>query len=505
MGNTLVEIPNISSNMYQISADDIGTHIRVAAVAADGEDGYRGTAMGEIGPFELDPSTRRSLDNAIGAGGSRFPVRHYKNETDAEASTQDLVIHVMQEDVKVVTPGMTEKHNKEVNTHYGADYPKVIIHPLDTVKFQLVFSEDKIFHLAALSRTSRDLVALTIRCFHARKYISTSYILSHQRGQSDALDLQVMISRLTQELNRAIGSKERIERVLKKTAEEKSSLDAQLHETITSYTTVIETLQQAVQNNSGTPSSSNSSLLQRLREAEREASMAKSELVEVRHDRWLNAQHAKSDPFNDGAEEEMKQLRAENERCMQRLKEVEKNSVDLRRQLAETDHVRQEKETLVVRMRAVEQEKQAVIANYHHVKNEYDQLQKQSAESSRSSAINNSRIDQILEEKSRLERQVEQMCRHSEHGKSSQEAQVERLMGANARLLEEKDRAEKENIRILALYDQTLAQLKAGTPEGGSDPTVQATIQQQQDRIEKLEQENASLKTRIRKLATTGP
>ena len=37
------------------------------------------------------------------------------------------------------------------------------------LQFQLVMSEVKTFHLMALSRTARDLIALTIRCFHAKK------------------------------------------------------------------------------------------------------------------------------------------------------------------------------------------------------------------------------------------------------------------------------------------------------------------------------------------------
>ena len=42
--------------------------------------------------------------------------------------------------------------------------------PCDLRQFQLVMSEVKTFHLMALSRTSRDLIALTIRCFHAKKW-----------------------------------------------------------------------------------------------------------------------------------------------------------------------------------------------------------------------------------------------------------------------------------------------------------------------------------------------
>ena len=33
-------------------------------------------------------------------------------------------------------------------------------------------------HFSALSRQSRDLIALTVRVFHARKHISTAYVLN---------------------------------------------------------------------------------------------------------------------------------------------------------------------------------------------------------------------------------------------------------------------------------------------------------------------------------------
>jgi len=522
VGQSLVEIPDISSNMYQVSADDIGTTICVSAVAADSEDGYWGEAVGEIGPFELDSSTRRSLENAIGAGGSRFPVRHYRPDAADGATATDLVIHVMQDDVKVVQPGMTERFNKEVTSYYTADFPKVLIHPLDTVKFQLVMSDDKTFHLAALSRTSRDLVALTIRCFHARKYISTSYVLSQlftksNNGTSDstaALDLQMMTSRLTQELNSSIIRQERIERMHRRTLEEKACLSEQLHETICSYQNVVEDQAQQLQARGGDCNSSVGSnnhayqtLMQRLRDAEREASSSKLELEEVRH-RWLDTTQGKiADPFNDGLQEELQQAKQENQRTIQRMRESEKTNNELRRLLAELEKLRPEKEQLVLRLRGVEQEKQEWISNYHQIKNEFDKLQIAHRESQNNKAgqsmIDENRLAQIMDEKNRLNKQIENIAREKERGKNSQESQVERLMAVNAKLLEEKDREEQEKLKISQLYQETVAQLRSGTMagNGGGDG---ALVQQQQETIQRLEAENGSLKSRIRKLALSG-
>jgi hypothetical protein len=174
VGETLVQIPSIESNAYQISADDIGTSVCVLARPADGEtDGWTGEAHGEIGPFQLDPSTRKLLDNAIGARGTIFPVQSHMEG----GHTQDCKLQVLESEMKFIIPGPADRNNKEIVAYYKADYPKVIIHPLDTTKFQLEMSEQKKLNLSALGRTSRDLIALTIRCFQARQYVATTFVL----------------------------------------------------------------------------------------------------------------------------------------------------------------------------------------------------------------------------------------------------------------------------------------------------------------------------------------
>ena len=52
-------------------------------------------------------------------------------------------------------------------------------------QFQLVMSEVKTFHLMALTRTARDLIALTIRCFHAKKCPGTFFVHRRVAGLSE--------------------------------------------------------------------------------------------------------------------------------------------------------------------------------------------------------------------------------------------------------------------------------------------------------------------------------
>jgi hypothetical protein len=74
-----------------------------------------------------------------------------------------------------------------ISLKYTIDYPKIELDPFDTQKFKIYYSDDKIdakydfnkcIELKALSRQSRDLIALAIKCFSAHTYYINSKIIS---------------------------------------------------------------------------------------------------------------------------------------------------------------------------------------------------------------------------------------------------------------------------------------------------------------------------------------
>jgi hypothetical protein len=71
-GERLYQIPEIHSNVYQLSAEDIGCVVRVMTtpIEPESESGASGIAYGEFGPIELDPSARQTLEQVLGTGGS---------------------------------------------------------------------------------------------------------------------------------------------------------------------------------------------------------------------------------------------------------------------------------------------------------------------------------------------------------------------------------------------------------------------------------------------------
>ncbi|CAE8587663.1 unnamed protein product, partial [Polarella glacialis] len=356
-------------------------------------------AHGVIGPFELDPITRMSLENILSSGASRFPVRHFRDQNDPHP--RDLQIHVTQDHVKVVHPG-AERGSSEVLAPYSADYPKVIIHPLDTCKFRLELSEeqDKVYHFVALSRTSRDLIALLIRCFHARQYVATAFILS-RLFQNPAtpgapltsvahydLDIERLGDRLGKELNRNVAQLESVEKVVRNANLEKRELQAQLGETINSYTEAIEKLHQQL-----TPAAKGgaaASLQLQIHDARATNSRLQLELQELRPALEEEKQRSAGDDVDGPAAQararaveafraEITQLRSSISKLAGNAEQYSQRDMtisnELRRLRGDVESLNREKEGLEKCIGQADKEKSDLIENFLYVKGCLDKLQ----------------------------------------------------------------------------------------------------------------------------------
>jgi len=539
LGAHLIEIPGINGSMYHTSADDIGAD--VVCVAEPAGDPGQGQAVGVLGPFMLDPINKMSLENMLASENTRFPVRHYRDEDDPHP--RDLQIHVMQDYVKVVHPG-ADRGSSEVVAPYSADYPKVVIHPLDTCKFRLELSEeaDKIYHFVALSRQSRDSIALLIRCFHSRKYVATSFILSRlfqnpatpgapltTHVQHDGFDIHALGERLGKELDRTVGQLEVVEKVVKNATNEKGELQAQLRETISSYTEAIEQLHQQLAVARGGPAAS---LQLQLHEARAQQNSLQLDMQEVRHNIEQEQQRAPktSEPSAECAAQvealrgEISQLKTSisalaGDRAMNSQRDLTRQE-ELRRLRADVDMLNSEKEGLERCSVQADKDKQDLIENFLYVKGCLDKLQMASLQMPAASPEHEREVarlketySQVVDERNRLAIRVETMDRDREKQKQQRESALERVMNANARLLEERDRLEKEKARVSELYQSTMGAMGAGAGAGGAGgnaaggdasaslEALKAELTQKQELLRKREQEGESLRARLRKLA----
>lgn len=207
---------------------------------------------------------------------------------------------------------------------------------------------------------------------------------------------------------------------------------------------------------------------------------------------------------------------------------------ELKRLRQDIEGLHNQKEVLRRQLQDADRERQDLQENFLYVKNQLDKVQLRQAQVSSNPAGESSkelqRCSQTLvtvqEERSRLSMRLEGLLREVEKEKAYHEQSLERLMNANARLMEEKDKAANEVQRISQLYSesvQNLQQTQSGVFRGTSlectgraesmagDPAdlvdmeelgnLRAQVMQVDEALKRKEHENDSLKNRIRKLA----
>mmetsp|Transcript_16237 Transcript_16237/g.36399 ORF Transcript_16237/g.36399 Transcript_16237/m.36399 type:complete len:616 (+) Transcript_16237:147-1994(+) len=528
------EIPKIAGGMYHASADDVGVYVVCQAEPSGPSSDAHGTAFGQIGPFELDPITRMSVEDLVAREGSRFPVRHFRDAEDQRP--RDLQIHVRPDSVKVVHPGP----NNEVVAPYTADFPKVILDPQDTCHFRLELSEDreKNYHFVALSRSSRDLIVLLIRIFHARTYVANSYMLGQvvqnpmksgflsldQRPCNPGYDVSKHAERLGKELDRAAGQLEAVDKMATCAHEERAQLQVQLQETISSYTEVIDKLHDQIAKAKG---GLVASLQLQLHDAKALNSKLTTDMRDLR-ERLEQEEQTTSEGYGAEATE----LREEIARLEASLRAISGGTVvssqrdesrcqtreqELRRLRQDVDELQKEKEGLERNVQQGEREKQDLIENFLYVKGALDKLQIQSLDMPEASPEVVGEVLQLktsysdaVDERNRLAVKVESMDRDREKEKAHRDAAVERVMATNAKLMEERDRLQKEKSRISELYRGTMsamgadeaAEVRSGTaPSTESLTALEAEVAEKSDQLRKAELEGDSLRSRLRKLA----
>lgn len=202
-GTRIYNLNGIGGNVYQLSAEDVGCKIRVEVIPME-EDIYEGNAVAEFGPVTVEPSARQSLEYILGSGGSRFPVTIYYPEDrhkmiDERAFKEGTLI------INAKTIKLEEKQDfsgtkKEIfSCKYTIDHPKIDITSNDTKMLAIDYYDDDDVYgserglnfsldLRALSRQSRDLIALSIRCFSALNYFKNSKIINTLNREEEGLD-----------------------------------------------------------------------------------------------------------------------------------------------------------------------------------------------------------------------------------------------------------------------------------------------------------------------------
>jgi len=309
---------------------------------------------------------------------------------------------------------------------------------------------------------------------------------------------------------------------------EKHELQAQLRETITSYTEAIEKLHQQL--NKAGP---DAALQWKLHDTKATNSKMQLEIADV--------MQQMADEFPDGLgqygdDAKKAEATAEEEALKVEVEQLRKNITALagdavnnvqidNSRAAELTRLRRDVDTLTDvnnglnrNLKDAETEKQNLIDNFLNVKKDLDNLQIASLNSAAANPemerhLTSLRIkhDEALSERNRVAAQIESIDRDRENQKQQQEAALERVMAQNAKLLEERDRMDKEKNRVSGLYQATMGAMGAGpetaAPSASDDGTVESVedlkerLRQKKELLTKREEESESLRSRLRKLA----
>jgi len=380
-----------------------------------------------------------------------------------------------------------------------------------------------------------------------------------QHMQDMRMNSCISLERLVKELNRAMQQKELSDRVLRNTNFEKQDLQEQLTETISGFTEVIGGLEDQVPDGAGgagaaweQPAVTQEQVREQAREnqvLQAELQRCRQELLRLRQTREAHAETAQRQAA--AYAEDLRKAQADRDCLQARLKEVsfasasaqqqheleQAHTQELKRLRKDVECLHGQKEHLRRELLDKSAEREELQQNFLYVKSQLDKVQVKLAQSSSSASSSSSgpgpsrevlkhqqTVDMIGEERSRFSLRLEAMLNDMEKEKAYHEQSVERLMTANARIMEEKDRARRELQRVSDVYaqsvkglqhDETLTTTRSLCEAGSGDPAaagggaadaeevqrLRAQISAADEALTKRAQENESLKARIRKLA----
>lgn len=554
-GSHALDIPGVVGDRYCVSADDIGMEVVCLAKA---QAQHLGEACGVFGPFEVDPITQMNLENWLASGQSSFPAR-----LDGEDSAQprDLQIRVSADSVKVVTPGWADSRGK---APYIADFPNVQLDPVERTRFSLELADDPemTYRFTALSRTSRDTIALLTRCFHAQRFVAHSFIINNLyqnpatpgahltcvQVRAQDFDVKKVVARFGNQLQRTVVQVRLLEEAVGAARQRRKDLVDQLTETTTSFTEAIEHIHEQIASS----------------EARCTGSCRATEEPRVQlfgaKDEWrrLNMEYQDTQKRIDELNIEKRQgggvvngsavpnerlltLRGECRDLRAQLDRLcggaaardgaggnrhllalgeRRRSEELRRLLHDKTSLTSELEELRINSARLEQDKNDLIDKTMAAKQLLDKCQDANLDAPTASPEHMRQVAQLkatyhaaMVERNRISGKVDQMERELEAAKFQREARLDQLIEKNARLLQERDRLEQERCRVAGLYEQTVSDLGVA---GGSQPAqasqraadwdvfgkLSAEMAEQRMRLHRANAEHRLLGERLEKLAS---
>lgn len=148
----------------------------------------------------MDPNVRNTLENILGAGGSKFSV-NFADEVSGKVSADSGSIALTSDYIRLVETPQRGKE-KQIKIRYGYEVPLMELNHQDAQRLVIHFKGDEediedikkflnvkkgpySLGIKFLTRTSRDLFLLAFKCFGVKNYLINSKAITEVEFSGD--------------------------------------------------------------------------------------------------------------------------------------------------------------------------------------------------------------------------------------------------------------------------------------------------------------------------------
>ncbi|ORM40064.1 uncharacterized protein BXIN_1191 [Babesia sp. Xinjiang] len=249
-----VAIDHINGPRYVLTADDVGNSLILHCTPS----GSLGTAVGEIGPFDVDVTSRRAIQDALINSSARhdlFVERDFcsvfclsellhipEHTMTADGTNVKYVMYIMSEEVQI-QPTDDYKGDEIVKCRYSSSFPRIRLCNDDPLRMFLRINNKHELTLRTFSKQQRDMVALTLRAFHSKLLILNALeansleVLRDGKLQDPTnggrhLNVILALQKANDDLSVSLDETTRLRRELNRCRQEKSFLESEMENTI---------------------------------------------------------------------------------------------------------------------------------------------------------------------------------------------------------------------------------------------------------------------------------
>jgi hypothetical protein len=140
---------------------------------------------------------------------------HNDVDHDAKLYISQHLVKIVVESAPQFESGSDDPLQQVISFKYSVDFPKLDMHPLDTTRFSIAYDTcESSMHayysfanslsLRALSRHTRDLISLTLKCFSAQNHLFNTNLIRQLSGQPLTTDNLLEIEQLKRELSQQV-------------------------------------------------------------------------------------------------------------------------------------------------------------------------------------------------------------------------------------------------------------------------------------------------------------